>query len=327
MERCIELYNDMLDNVHNVLKQNITAYKTANTSVKQANLLKFYNSLNDNKLFLLFSKSKIKVFSAKTDETHLISCSLFTEELSLKHIFNNQTDVIKNQFWDKLFRIYIEIDKTRDTVNNDRLTLLMEGIKEISKTLSNKVKNDILKVDVNNTTNNMIDDIVGSFQNIMSNKANPFDNIMNITNMISDKYKNQLQNGEIQLDKIIGGIDGVIPGLMKQQEKPFEPVIIDENFSTSNVDVGVEKEDAKGNIGDMMKMIPNMGGLMNMVSRINKAENDEELIDIKKDMDVYLEKELKVDMTQFNETMNNIEKKMEDVKMETEVVEHCETSQ
>jgi len=326
MERCIELYNDMLDNIHNILKQNVTTLRDASDTVKIACLLSFFNSLNDNKLFQLFCKSKIKVFSAKTDETHAISCSLFTEELTLKHVFNNQTDVIKNQFWDKLFRLYIEVDKTHGT-NNERFAVLMDGIKEISKTLSNKVKNDILKVDVNNTTNNMIDDIVGSFQNIMSNKANPFDNIMNITNMISDKYKNQLQNGEIQLDKIIGGIDGVIPGLMKQQEKTVEPVIIDENFSTGNVDVGEEKEESKSNIGNMMKIIPNMGGLMSMVSRINKAENDEDLVDIKKDMDNYLEKELKVDMNQFNETMSNIEKKMEDVKMETEVVEHCDISQ
>jgi hypothetical protein len=34
-------------------------------------------------------------------------------------------------------------------------------------------------------------------------------------------------------------------------------------------------------------------------------------MNIKKDMDNYLEKELKVDMSQFNETMSNIEKKME----------------
>ena len=44
-----------------------------------------------------------------------------------------------------------------------------------------------------NECNNMIDDIVGSFQNILNNKSNPFDNIMNITTMISDKYKIKLR--------------------------------------------------------------------------------------------------------------------------------------
>ena len=36
--------------------------------------------------------AKIKVFSAKTEETFDLSSSLFGEELTLKHIFNNQTD-------------------------------------------------------------------------------------------------------------------------------------------------------------------------------------------------------------------------------------------
>ena len=321
MERCVELYNEILDNIKNIVKHDTSLLKEASIELKQSRLNSFHESLTDESLFVLFSKSKIKVFSGKTDETHAISCSLFTEELTLKQVFNNQTDIIKNQFWDRLYRLYIEIDKTK-TVNNERFSLLLDRIKDITQTLSNKVKNDILKVDVNNTTNNMIDDIVGSFQNMMNNKSNPFDNIMNITNMISDKYKNQLQNGDIQLDKIMGGIDGVLPGLMKQHEAKVEPVIIDENFSTSNVDIGVEGEESKGGISNMMKMLPNMGGLMSMVSRINTAENNDDLVNIKKDMDHFLEKELKVDMKQFNETMNNIEKKMEDVKIDTEVVEH-----
>ena len=310
MERCIEIYNNLLDTVDSVMKTDNTFYKNADDTIKQENIKRFFDSLEDDTLFLLFSKSKIKVFSGKTDETHNVSTSLFDEKLTLKQIFNNMTDIVKNQYWDKLFRLYIEYDKTLETSNNMRFTMLLDSIKIINNTLSSKVKNDILKVDVNNTTNNMIDDIVGSFQNMMVNKSNPFDNIMNITTMISDKYKNQLHNGEIQLDKIIGGIDGVIPGLMKKGDEKKEPVIIDENFSTDNVNVGEIKEESGNNLGNMMKMIPNMGGLMNMVSRINKAENDTELVDIKKDMDTYLEKELKVDMSQFNETMSNIEKNM-----------------
>ena len=310
MERCIEIYNNVLDTVESVLKLDTSYYKNLNDTNKQENVERFFNSLEDDTLFLLFSKSKIKVFSGKTDETHNVSVSLFDEKLTLKQIFNNMTEIVKNQYWDKLFRLYIEYNKTLENGNNMRFTMLLDSIKTINNTLSSKVKNDILKVDVNNTTNNMIDDIVGSFQNIMGNKSNPFDNIMNITTMISDKYKNQLQNGEIQLDKIIGGIDGVIPGLMKKTEEKKEPVIIDENFSTDNVNVGEIKEEGGNNFGNMMKMIPNMGGLMNMVSRINKAENDTDLVDIKKDMDTYLEKELKVDMSQFNETMSNIEKNM-----------------
>jgi hypothetical protein len=313
MEDCIKQYNELLLCFEKLLKLPIKDISEMDDTMKQNNMINFYNSLNDEKIFLLFSKSKIKVFSAKTNETHHVSSSLFNDELSLKHLFNNQTDLVKSQLWEKLFLLYLDIDSTMPTSNIEHVEILRKNIEMHKNDLSNKVKNDILKIDVNNTTNNMIDDIVGSFQNIIHNKANPFDNIMNITNMISDKYKDQLQNGEIQLDKIIGGIDGVIPGLMKnttdKKEKEKETVIIDENFSTADVDIGKEEE-SKNNIGNMMKMIPNMTGLVNMVNRINTAENDDDLIDIKKDMDIFLEKDLKVDMTQFNETMSKIEKNM-----------------
>ena len=317
MEDCIKQYNELLDNCGTILKLPIDTINELDDTTKYNNMVNFHSSLNDEKIFLLFSKSKIKVFSAKTDETHHVSSSLFSlksinENFSLKHVFNNQTDLIKSQMWEKLFLLYIAIDISLPTRNTDRVNILKMNIESYKNDLSNKVKNDILKIDVNNTTNSMIDDIVGSFQNIIHNKANPFDNIMNITNMISDKYKDQLQNGEIQLDKIIGGIDGVIPGLMKNangKKENVEPVIIDENFSTADVDVGKEEE-SKNNIGNMMKMIPNMTGLVNMVNRINTAENDDDLLNIKKDMDTFLEKDLKVDMNQFNETMSQIEKKM-----------------
>ena len=50
---------------------------------------------------------------------------------------------------------------------------------------------------------------------------------------------------------------------------------------------------------------------MNMATRINTAETDGDLSSIKNEMDTFLEKEFKVDMTQFNSILNNVEKKFE----------------
>lgn len=309
MERCLELYRELLNTIKLNLKQDVSTFLNYSDSLKTEKIQNFYNSLSDNTLFLLFSKTKIKVFSAKTTETFNVSCSLFGEVLSLKYVLNNQQDLVKNQMWSFLFRIYLEFDKTTETPNEDRSRQLNEGLQLFSNDLSNKVKNDILKVDVNSTTNNMIDDIVGSFQNILNNKSNPFDNIMNITTMISDKYKNQLESGEVQLDKIMGGIEGVIPSLLKMgQNKEKETVIINETFSTADVDVG--KEEEKQNIGNMMKMIPNMTGLVNMVNKINTAQSDTDILNIKQEMDSFLENDLKVNMTQFSESMSKIEEKI-----------------
>ena len=56
---------------------NFDSYMNQSNDNKFSHIMNFYNTLNDNDLFLLFSKTKIKVFSSKTVETHNISTSLF----------------------------------------------------------------------------------------------------------------------------------------------------------------------------------------------------------------------------------------------------------
>ena len=48
----------------------------------------------------------------------------------------------------------------------------------------------------------MLGDIVGSFQNLINNDQNPFENIMNITNDITQKYQSKLESGEVELEKL-----------------------------------------------------------------------------------------------------------------------------
>ena len=346
MERYITYYNNLLIHVNeNTMMKNFDHYMNQSNDSKYQCILKFYNSLNNDDLFTIFNKMKVKVFSSTTVETHAISLSLFDANLTLKYIFNNMSEndlddneilEIKNECWELLFRLYIEMsnhiikkdglgsvcDNNMKVQSQTRISTLINTIKNIkntptttNNTLVDSVKNNLFNVNVNNNTNNMLNDIVGSFKNSMNNKSNPFDNIMNITNMINDKYMNQLENGNIELDKIIGSIDGILPGLMKNFDKPAEAptVIIDENFCTKNVSVGKDESesDKPNNIANMMKMIPNISGLMNMATRINTAETDGDLSSIKNEMDTFLEKEFKVDMTQFNSILNNVEKKFE----------------
>ena len=346
MERYITCYNNLLIHVkENTMMKNFDHYMNLSNDSKYQCILNFYNSLNNDDLFKIFNKMKVKVFSSTTVETHAVSVSLFDANLTLKYIFNsmNENDLpdneiveIKNECWEILFRLYIEMSNHRinkaglgeDIDNNmkvqtqTRISTLINTIKNIKNTsnapnniLVDSVTNNLFNVNVNNNTNNMLNDIVGSFTNSITNKSNPFDNIMNITNMISDKYQNQLENGNIELDKIIGSIDGLLPGLMKNFTKPVEEptVIIDENFCTKNVTLGKDENESASpnNIASMMKMIPNISGLMNMATRINTAETEGDISLLKNEMDTFLEKEFKVDITQFNNILNNVEKKFE----------------
>jgi hypothetical protein len=313
MEASIDYYNDFVEAV-----KTMTAFDTSKyiDNVEQR-LNNFYHCLENNDLFTLFSSSKIKVFSAKTEETHKLSTSLFDTELSLKQIFNNQSDTIKNKLWELLFNMYIQLEKAHNN-NKDRIDLLKNNLKQLRNNVSSKVKNDIFKnvlnSDVNNTTNNMLDDIINSFQDVVSNKGNPFENIMGITEMITTKYGNKIENGEVEIDKILGGMGNILGKGMSSQmssqmgaQSTEEPVVIDENFSTSNVDIGQE---ANGPQINLSKLMP----LADMVTRINNVNTDEDVMALKKDMDSFMEKELKVDMTQYKENMEKLEKKLEEMK-------------
>lgn len=319
MENCINIYNEFLESVQNLTENETSTYKEN----IESRLDTFYKSLQNNDTFAIFSMIKIKVFSAKTVETHNVSISLFGEELTLKQVFNNQTDIVKNQLWDLLLNLYIQLERINNN-NTDRITTLKDALKKIRQNTSTNVKNDIFKnilnTDVNNTTNSMLDDIIGSFQDVVANKGNPFESIMGITEMITSKYGSKIEKGEVEIDKILGGMSGMLgkgmAGMMGGDEKKEEPVVMDENFSTADVDVGKEEEEKKEGF-NFSKLMP----LADMVSKINSIKSKDDITALKGEMDKFMEKELKVDMSQYKEQMGKLEKQLHDMSFKDKSVE------
>lgn len=321
MDNCINIYNEFCETVQRLTTNETSSF---NNNIEER-LNNFYQSLQNDDTFSIFSMIKIKVFSAKTVETHNVSISLFGEELTLKQVFNNQSDIVKNQLWELLLNLYIQLERVKN--NNDiRITLLKESLKRMRQSTSSNVKNDIFKnvlnADVNSTTNNMLDDIIGSFQDVVSNKGNPFESIMGITEMITSKYGSKIENGEVEIDKILGGMGGLLgkgmSGMgMGGDDKKEEPVIMGDNFSTADVDVGKQEEENKQGVFNFSKLMP----LADMVTKINAVKSEDDINALKKDMDNFMEKELKVDMTQYKENMEKLEKKLEDAKMKDKLVE------
>ena len=152
----------------------------------------------------------------------------------------------------------------------------------------------------------------------MSSNGNPFENIMGITEMITQKYGSKIENGEIEVDKILGGMGSMFTGGAAKDEAP---VIIDEHFSTANVEVGTEKEEKGFNFGDISKLAP----LAEMINKVGSVKTEDDVLKIKEDMDSFMEKELKVDMSQYKQQMEDLERKMEDMKRMTSVVEDVDS--
>jgi hypothetical protein len=304
--------------------------------------------------FDMFVKNKIKVFSHKNPETQTISESLFGSEFCIKNLLNNQPEEVKNIIWTDLHTLCMigELLKPEELADGNKIKILNQAIHkakglpliETNKTsagVKNKIE-DMLGVTVNDETNSMIDDIVQSFEKILTNQSsdNPLSGVMEISQKISVKYADKINNGEIELDKIMESISKKVPGMEQmmgammngnnKKSKPKEKVIIDDNFSTANIQVGLNKEpDTKSksfDIGGMLKMadkfgvIPGgkqgdannlgLGKVMELMQKLNTTETQADADALKQEMDSFLQKELGVDVEKLNTQLEQVTQQM-----------------
>jgi hypothetical protein len=81
--------------------------KNENLELRIQKIQNLINSLSSTTNFNNLCKSKIKLFSHKETNTQTISESIFGKKLSLKKIFNNQSDDIKLKLWSNLQKLIL----------------------------------------------------------------------------------------------------------------------------------------------------------------------------------------------------------------------------
>lgn len=361
-----ENYSDYIKQYNNFIEQLKIIYTESDTleylsiinnytdDNKIAKGLVYNSSLND-ETFDLFLKSKIKVFSHKNNDTRIFSESLFGSDFCLKNLLNNQSDDIKKLIWYHLHSIFLSLEKSKplENQNSNYIQRLTELVTDNDVSKSKQTLQDILGVDVNTSTTSMIDDIVESFEKILSNPSgNPLLGIMEISQKISVKYADKINNGEIELEKIMETFSTKIPGLDKmmgnltgdkglsslfsglmggEQIKPKEKIIIDENFSTASVELGLNKLPETSNNGfklsDMLKMagsmgilpgstnntssnseMPDMSNIMNLMSKLQMGESLDEstCVDLQKQVSTFLQDGMGLDISQFNTQLEDM---------------------
>jgi len=116
-EKFLEEYNVFLKQL-NVLFVNEEEKNIINNLMKECESdkisrgRKFYDSIEEEYLFELFCKSKVRLFSSKDKNTVLVSSSLFGENLPLKKLINNQSSNTKDIIW-KYLENRIDFSKAR----------------------------------------------------------------------------------------------------------------------------------------------------------------------------------------------------------------------
>jgi hypothetical protein len=357
-------------------KETLLVLNSESKDKKWAHGVNFSMLIKDDDLDL-FLNNKTKLFSNKE-----ISESLFGDEITLKNIFHNRDDNVKFVLWSYLHLMVLMVELAQKKKNKDKIkkiTKVVESnvselekckkkVETFNKTAGRDPKTmikEMLGVDVNEQTNDMVADIVKSFEGTMGAGeggpgANPLAGILDISKKISEKYQDKINKGDIQLDKLMEGIQKTIPGMEQMMkgggmegmmssmmggaggagglgsmmggmfgkgEAKKETVIIDENFSTSNVDVGQIKEGMNINIGKMLNMAnsmgvipggkekegnpvgPNIMELFGMMNGIDKIKTKEEADALKNKVDSFIETKLGLDMSKISKDMEKMFKK------------------
>jgi hypothetical protein len=290
---------------------------------------KLNDSINTTTNFNYLLKNKIKLFSHKEKDTLKISESLFGSDLSLKKIFNNQEETIKLVLWKDIKNLLLAYNELliQNDITNKNILEKISKLKDDTTPMVNPKEsiNKILNTaNLNDTTNSMINDIFGSFENSINNPGNnPFANIMEIGQVITEKYKDDIESGKINLDDLLKNMTQ-LPGmenmgnmvdmLTKQMgsttSEPAEKVVIDENFSTSIVPQGENKDNESGmNVASLLKTVNSLGGLggqepdinklMGLFSKLGQTEDPSQLNNI-------FQNELGIDMNKFTQEMGKV---------------------
>jgi hypothetical protein len=352
MNNYIENYNKFLEQLKIIFTdeetQNILNNISNDTEENNINKGKlFANLINDN--FLNFVNCKIKIFSHKDEASLLLSESLFGSQLYLKNILNNQPDNVKAIIWKHLHTLWLSIENLKpiEKQNLENINIIK---KELFKYNLNKAEaktklEELLGVNVNDKTTDMLDDIIDSFDEIINNTnvSNPLMNIMDISKKISDKYSDKITNGEIEINKImesilkkIPGMEGIIPNLdsmsnifNSSNNKKDNKIIIDDKFTTANIEVGQLEDKSNFKIGNILKVVDQFGiipggksestnnnqneesinqsdqleMIMNMLKKVNNSNNKDDILSLKEEMDTFLTKNLGIDVEKLNEQL------------------------
>ena len=304
-----------------------------------------HSCLEDADCFELFLNKKVNSFSSKNENTKNLSYSLLGEGLPLKKLVNKQTEKTKDIVWNYLHTFYLlnetlmnDDDGGREP-NQERIENTLEKsadsnemLKKISVNEDSKKKNvanKLLDIELNSSTTSMIDDIINSFEDKVNSSPdqNPMESIMDITNLIATKYTDKIESGEIQLEDLLDNMKSKLPGLDKiasnfgldgeamgkKEEKKV--TIIDENFSTDKVELGVEDGEKKGgmNLSNGLKMLnsmqsdPQFGKMFEMLNPGGEGSSPEDLLNkMKENMPEDLMKNFDKEMGNMPDMINKM---------------------
>ena len=295
-DKIIELrtkYNEILDLVISNNNENNDKLRTFKESYTDEDLeiiiSKFCKDLeNDKKIFKLFLTRNPRIFGNK------ISLKIIPS-FSIKSILSKDN----NYLWECIQLIYA-IYRTGDKKNKENVENIIEIVEKYNL-------NPNIKECSDNTTkpkssaDNLIMDIADTLRDSMVNaskensKVNPIENMIKTSQIISDKYGQQIQSGAFSMNEMFESLGRMMTEIDEKtsNDEELQNVKLDENIKPEDMmkDLGINTDEF-----NPMEMISSL---------LNKKKENKELTPEQiKEMEEFYSKFSTEDFT-FDDTQNN----------------------
>jgi len=257
---------------------------------------------------------------------------ILLNEISLKKVLNNQSNKNKKSLWDFIQLLYVFIDVIVNDEPDIKYTKkLIEQIETEFKENSNmnEMYPEVLSnLNVNQKTNELVKDVMQIFNenNFDFKNGDPMQMLLNVSNQIENKYGNSLENGEIDIKNLLDELSNANPILknitktlnLDKLTKEEQKVVIDENFSTSQVPVGDTQNKEMPNLVEIMKIMEQLKNpdennpIGKMMLDISKMADDGQEIDSDKKQQIndemlkMMQQNFGIDPEQIKEMCDNM---------------------
>lgn len=286
-------YNEILDLVISNCNENSDKLKMFKESYTDEDIdiiiSKFCKDLeNDKKIFKLFLTRNPRIFGNK------ISLKIIPS-FSIKSILSKNNDYL----WECIQLIYA-IYRTGDKKNKENVESIIEAVEKYNLNPNNEECSDN-STKQKSSADNLIMDIADTLRDSMVNaskensKVNPIENMIKTSQIISDKYGQQIQSGAFSMNEMFESLGRMMTEIDEKtsNDEELQNVKLDENIKPEDMmkDLGINTDEF-----NPMEMISSL---------LNKKKNNKELTPEQiKEMEEFYSKFSTEDFT-FENTENN----------------------
>jgi hypothetical protein len=281
-----EFITFLMENVNKERKKNLEVLKKKDISVCEENVSTFVELINENDKYQKYLLNQNKKLFALNKNIGLV-------DFAMKNVYKKMNNETKTNFWEFLQIIYVLANKDNDNMEYN--------IKLLNKLEKSTIQEEVVEADdlELNLADKMIRDIAESFDSAKTkgnSKDAAINNIIQTSQAIGEKYRKDLESGELSFGDMINSFQKLAEQLDENdddEDEEFDSTMLPtpDELLEKLVPGGFEGEQMKSMFKNMESMLSGavgapsgagaganplsmMGSLFGMNNNNNKVEAD-----------------------------------------------------